>query len=469
MALEKLEFGDSLAGLLIDGVDETPFVVATLTYSEDRGVRIEVPYLHHSETGQFKVAENWFDSGATPKNLAFVTRGGTLSLFGCRYSGHSMNFGHGYAMGYITPDEVVMHGRDGNFSDDLTVSEFASELDGLPEWTRFRSVTHERETGDDGRLRRVTVTAKNVEEFSWDQNDATMYLKAVWSSSPSSVSSPEFRITEWVSLGSRFTSPRPLSEHLTEHRKVASLIKLNFGQAIYFRRHKIRDSRFPDKLLSGEHVGNSFREAICRQTFRDSLQPKPSAKKLRRPIFHLAQVSEEGVRGWSESYTTWKRFIEPSVSVLSRPRAALEDIVVNASMSLEAAGILLGHASGEEETHSRSGKPTTATYTFRGIASLGLDWRGIAETPVGLARAIANNYNTIKHYDRGEFPDQRETYFVSQVAMMVVRLLAVNLVDPSGQLVQQYGASSPFDDLRETCRLNSLFVDRLGKFVDYPT
>lgn len=54
MAIDSLEFGDSLAGLLVDGVEETPYAGATLKLVSPGGVRVEVPYISYDETGQFR-------------------------------------------------------------------------------------------------------------------------------------------------------------------------------------------------------------------------------------------------------------------------------------------------------------------------------------------------------------------------------------------------------------------------------
>ncbi|MYR92552.1 MULTISPECIES: ApeA N-terminal domain 1-containing protein [unclassified Streptomyces] len=461
MALKKLNFGDSLAGLLIDHEENTPYVVATLTYDEARGVRLEVPYIHHSDSEQFRNAEKWFETATPPENLTFTTKGGIVSLFGCRYSGHTMNFGQGYAAGYITPEEVVLDFREGDTGAPLAVSEFQSELDGLAEWTRFHAIKHKTESNAEGRTKKVTVIAESVESLTWNQGDAEMNLSTSWSTT---AEHSGFHLTEWVALKSEFTTPRSALEHLKEQRKVAALLKLNFGRPIYFRRHQIRDDLFSDRTLSGTHKGKSFQEYVGRRTFRDFPQPTSSKKDLREPIFYLAQVGGEGLTSWSSRYEQWKRFIEPAVSVLSRPHAALEDIVVNASMSIEAAGNIIGRIDGEEVTHTRGGMPTTATHAFRAIAKLGLDVQGISESPVGMARAMADNYNTIKHYDRGEFPDPLETYFVSRVAMTAVRLLASTLVDPSENLVQQYKSDGKFDAVKDEVKQTRLCVNASGNF-----
>ncbi|MGW0968319.1 ApeA N-terminal domain 1-containing protein [Streptomyces sp. NPDC002516] len=460
MALKRLNFGDSFAGLLIDHEEETPYVVATLTYDAERGLRLEVPYIHHSEVEQFKSAESWFETATPPENLTFVTKDGIISLFGCHYSGHTMNFGQGYAAGYITPDEGILASREGDAKAALAVSELQSELDGLAEWTRFRAIKHDRESNEEGRIKKVVVTAESVESLTWNQGEAEMNLTTSWSTAAESSS---FQVTERVTLKSYFANSRPALDHIKEQRKVAALLKMNFGRPLYFRRHETRDDLFPDRALNGDHKGKSFQEYFGKRTFRDFSQPALTKKELGEPIFYLAQAGGEGLTHWNDHYEQWKRFINPAVSVLSRPRAALEDVVVNASMSIEAAGNLLGPATGEEVTYSR-GRPTTATYAFRVINKLGLDFDGISESTVGMARAMANNYNTIKHFDRGEFPDPLETYLISHVAMISVRLLASTLVDPSRNLAQQYISDGRFDSFKDDVKRAELRVNESGNF-----
>jgi hypothetical protein len=155
------------------------------------------------------------------------------------------------------------------------------------------------------------------------------------------------------------------------------------------------------------------------------------------------------------------------VGVLNRPNAVLEELVVNASMSLEAAGNIIGPVP-QEANISRARKPTTAVLNYRSISSLGLDLSGISESPDGLARAIANNYNTIKHYDRGEFPEPLETYTVSLLVVMIARLVAVNLVDPTGGLSQRFWSRIAAPELKEFCRQRDVFIDSAGHFTKYP-
>jgi hypothetical protein len=52
MTVNKLEFGDSIAALVIDSVADIPFASSTLKMENPDGVKVEVPYVR-DPAGQF--------------------------------------------------------------------------------------------------------------------------------------------------------------------------------------------------------------------------------------------------------------------------------------------------------------------------------------------------------------------------------------------------------------------------------
>ncbi|MFE6841108.1 hypothetical protein [Streptomyces sp. NPDC057686] len=461
----KISFGDSLAGLLIDGKEDTPFVVSTLTYSESRGIRIEVPYVHGVESDQFNEPDAWFDTATPPKNLGFVTRGGIISLFGCRYSGHSMAMGHGYSVGVIVPESVVLQSAGEDLGNELKVSRLKSEIDGIAEWSQLRSLKYIPESDESGRLTKFTVTAESPEKLDWTQGDATLTIANNWETFKSG---PGIMVSEWGSLESEFPEPRTISEHLTEQRKFISLLTLIFGRAIRFRRHYVYDERFSERDLSGRPMGSSYYGLISAQTYRDHAQPKLDPKDLRDGIASMSEIGKDGLSQWNSIHHQWKRAIHPTVSALSRPGAEVENLVVNAAISLEAAGNLIGPVNGEQSTLNK-GKATTATFVFRCLAASGIDFSKVSENPSGLARAISTNYNTIKHFNRGEFPRASESYFASQASLLTIRILMANLAKFGSVVTPHFINSRTLNDLESICRLHDIFVDGSGAFIPYPS
>lgn len=462
-----IEFGDSITGMLIDGTEGTPYVAATLKFNESTGVQIEVPYLDLPGNSQFEATAKWFNSERPPKNLLLTSLDADISLYDCRYSGHTINYPTGIGLGKVTPSELVLHGRDGDFHDRLEVEEFRSRIDGLIDWTRYGSIKRSADTDNQHRVKKVTIEVASLDELSWHQGKAAMKISSDWNvdSARNGLS-----ITESVSLTSGFERPKPVVEHLAEHRKVSALLSFIFGTATYFRRHDIKDSRFNRKTLDGRAVETPFYQLVSRSTVKEQARPTLSRKKLTHPLVDFKTVGSSGLENWSNDHDTWARFIRPAISALNRPGAILENLVVNAAMSMEAAGNLIGQIEGESSTYTKNGKPSTATYMYRCLVNTGWNWSSLCSSMVGMARAIANNYNTIKHFDRGQFPDPTETYLVSSVTALTVRMLAIRIARPDLEPADLFGARIyDFDRLEDEFNAYGLSVNGEGKFVSRPS
>jgi hypothetical protein len=472
MAIEKLPFGKSLAGLLVDGVAETPYAGSTLRMEEPNGAVIEVPYIQDDPTRQFDPVQAWFSTRTPPKNMLLKTAEGDVSLFDVQWLGHSMKSGHRVSVGKLRPTEIVLARREADLSTPLLLSEVRSHIDGLKEWSRFTAINHESKTDDKGLVKKVVVEVASLASVQWSQGDATMTLQTDWRTAhPETPDDPSLGIFDWVVLDSEFAKPAEFFDHLAEHRKVVHLLVLVFDGAIHFRKHRVRAEtftvRYGNKLTHHPYV-----ELISRRTVREYAEALPTKADLQRPLIYLEQLGSDGLTRWAEEYEIWKRFILPSVGVLGRRGAFVEDLVVSLSMSLEAGGHLIGVREGEKVTYTKpqrgTPKPTTATYVYRCLHSLDLDWGDHVESLVGLARAAANAYNSIKHFDRGEFPDNDRTYLVSVVLRQVVRLMVLNILDPSGALLKNFREEESLWRIHETFKDYELRILHGGEWQAAP-
>ncbi len=340
----------------------------------------------------------------------------------------------------------------------FAIGELRSQIDGLQEWTRFRAASTETNI-DDASVRRLVITVAAVDEFTWQQGDARMTISNDWRHIDRS-DGMEFE--ERVVLTSTFTESRPFQAHYAEQRKVVALLTLMLGVGIRFRRHEVRDSRFPTEVMGTPHL--EFHELLSSRTIQDYTIPKPDSAQMRiRGIAYLRQFKPEDLARWAENYEAWRRVIDPTVGVLSRSGLFVEDVVISTNLSLEAAGHILPYADGEEDTYRAAGQLTSATFIYRAVKSLDLDWVAIADTPIGLARAVATNYNTIKHYDRGAMPPAQETHLIGELSLIVVRLLALNMLDPSGQRTKD--ATSARGEIITRFEQSGLRIDNSGSFV----
>lgn len=434
---ETLFFGESVAGLLVDGVDGTPYVGATLRMAPDRGVVVEVPYIGHDETAQFTHVGRWFRERVPPQNMVLRTPSGEVGLFGIRW--HASSIKSGVSLGTLRPSETLLGRCEAPLNEELKLREVRSRIDGLREWTRFMGVESEPEIDEHGLTQGLRVHVTSGGEVSWEQGDATMRLVTQWrAGAPEQDEYGGLTIAESVVLTSEFPETRPFFDHIAEHRKVVALLTLLFGRPIHFRQHQASDEKIVSRSIGGNVLSRPRIDVISTHTVRDYEQPVPKRRDLNDALALLSDVGPEGLTRWHAQYERWERFIQPAVGVLGRRGAFIEDVVVSASMSIEAAGGIIGAREGEEPTLNDRRRPTTSTYVYRCLHLLRVKWGNLAPDYIGLARAVADNYNDIKHYDRGEFPDYEVTRVVAAVTQLIIRLLTLHVVNESDELLSKF-------------------------------
>jgi hypothetical protein len=466
VAFEKLVVGGQFTGLLVDGAEETPFVGASLFLDADRGVRVVVPFRGGfgfdlgDDNSQFSAVRRWFFSDAAPPNLVFVSKRAEFTLFGVRSIGYSSNLS--YAEGTLRAAVAVEGQRDYEIPLDapLTFGEFSSQLSGLYEWSGLSAATWRPDLDDEGKVVRLSGTVETVPPQSWVQGEATMTLTSNWTSTNNK---PGLHVDEWLVLKSSFPSPRSVDDHLKEQRKVQSFVVLMVGNAVPFAKHQVRDDGFAVRNADRSIVERPLREVLVSGTVAEHQQPASIDRNRRGVLVPFADVGVDGLERWGALDKAWERFIFPAVGLLSRDGVFAEDRVSSLSMSLEAAGNLLGEVEGERATYYR-GRPVTKTWFFRCFTYLGWDCSGFADSTAGLAKACADNYNSIKHYDRGDFPDLAETVLVGRVLGATVRSLALKLAKPDH--VFGSNGNPVFRDLVEHFEHFGIRVNGEGKWVD---
>ncbi|WP_139316105.1 hypothetical protein [Cellulosimicrobium sp. CUA-896] len=431
---------------------------------EPLGPRLEVPFVRHDPNGQFAHVNRWFQETEPPRNLILVAHGMSLTLFDVQWSGHT--HGSGLALGTLRPSETVLAEREGELADPLEFDVLRSRMDGLNRWAAMEAVTSDYDTDESGLIQSFTAIARSTFGESWRQGEADLRLVAHWGTLPTEDAyDRRIAITNNVVLESRFPTARPFVDHLAEQRKVANLLVLMFGAPISFREHRIRHNRFPTRVLSGRIIDHPFVEIVSVRTVRERAMRVPATSERQDPLATVTQIGPDGMTEWSNNYDKWRRFILPSVAVLGRPDAFLEDIVTSTSMAIEAAGSLVGFREGEQPTYGRTGRPTAATYAYRCLDVIDVEFGVHAGGRTELARAIANNYNAVKHFDRGDLPDHRETHLIAELNCWIVRLFALTLTGKGKELI------APHRLARERWRLVQWFeayrlrIDSGGRWV----
>lgn len=438
MGLAKhIETGKAYAGLLSDGVEGTPYVVGTLTLTPETGLLVEVPYTTGRGADQFRSVETWFELRNLPG--AFQFRGDELevTLYGCRVTGRTRHFGRELAVGRFIADTAVVGRRDEAKPFDLAL--VRSRMDGLREWTGFTATEVEPDVDEHSIVHGVTIRVRSTSELTWRHGEAIMLLSTEWKGMEGGSGA---HIDEWVTLSSSFEPPRPPSAHIEAQKAVRDLLVLNFGTPLRFRRHALRDSSMPSpRHEQSGPVHLPYRELLIRDTTWDHFQPDVQRVALRRPIGWAGDYTVEALEAWPNLHLAWSRAIQPLVSLLNREWLTPDDVVLGANISLEATGHLLGPVSGEEATYRNVAEPktaTTATRVLRALRAVSADWPRFSFSDVGLARLIANTYNSIKHYNRPLAEDKDHVRLVADISQMVARLAVLAQLPGAHEFVAAY-------------------------------
>lgn len=459
MADDPLDTQATHLGMIFGGGGGSEAAPATLTFDE-QGARLTVPYLHFGADERFDVIREWFVRQITPTCLVFVTGGHQFTLSGIRWAGYREN--GTVSLGTLSTHHLVGGDQSTYAQDSLAVTGLQSHMDTLQHWTAFTAVTYESITDEHGFVQSLDATVETTEDVIWTQGDAQMRLTSTWQTDNNQ---PGFHVNEWAVLQSTFNSPKPVDDHMHEHEKIRRLLVILYGADIPFRRHEIQDERYYPRTGDGRVYSRAGRPLYASRTFRERSRPPVKKETVQKCVGRLASIGSEGLARWGSEFETWKRVIHPAAAIFSRERAMLEDRVISLSMCLEAAGQILGQKDGEEATYKTGRRrETMATYVYRCLSSLDVDWSTVADSNIGIARAVANNYRQIKHYDASDdFPAGEETFLVSQVAAVTVRLLVANIVVPSGNLAQNWQVV--VGDALQWFKLHELRIDASGSFV----
>ncbi|WP_327037625.1 hypothetical protein [Micromonospora maris] len=314
------------------------------------------------------------------------------------------------------------------------------------------------------RENRISYTVESSHGLDWMQGAARLSLKTHWRQDGEKT--PGIHLTDDTVLQSRFREPRPVSDHLAEHRKFRDLLSLILGAGANFLTHSIRDQRFAEKMFEGRTHGADYERLVTAGTVAEHYRQPSSTEATDWPILAAEELSRESLAWWARQYEGSRRFILPAASTLQRSNVFAEDTLVNASMSIEALGAELGPVGREDSTWAGTRK-TTSTYFYRIIETVGIDASSIADDSIELARALANTYNTIKHADRGDFPDALHTIYAGRLSLMLIRMAIIQRLPGARAAIAKYAESWPVRRIFERMKADGVTVQS-GRFCTSP-
>lgn len=399
-----------------------------------------MPYVKGEE--QFAHVVEWFEKQHPPETLLFSDDRGIATLTGLRWRGHS---GNTYRVGRLSPS-ATYSGLPRHLKERYLLREFTSQIDGLVEFTSVGSVEISNQLD---RREPVTATLKPAQHFRWRHGGYTHTIRtgATWSGKYGQsfdADSHAFLTT------TRFRGQTP-EDYLVAQWPIRALLVLAFGTPLYWRNHHVRDDMFPVWMLSGDTRGPDQVTVQLQRTSEDSEQQLPSSADLMLPMFSLRDIGTAGLKRWYRLYDDpiLRRAIEPAVEVINGASRFREPQLLMAAMSLEAAG----HYRDPERRRRRP----LHEQIQRCLAATKHDWSAIGSEG-GIARAIAETTNDLKHPDRPRRPNGVELAVVTDLARLLMRMQILDLLQIPKSTRQQFLRTNAIHSVTERFRLNGVSI-----------
>ncbi|WP_342632864.1 hypothetical protein [Microbacterium testaceum] len=437
--------------------DSEPIQSATLTFDSSSGAELHIAYLWESSdepSPQFARANSWFRqfNEGLPKTLVFVDDGGVVTLNDLRTSHVSIG---SHPLGRARAGVVIL-ARPREVRDEYPVRQLASTIDGLEEFSRFEPITHDVQYLPEGHSR-TTIVVESVDSVEWVANGYTYAIKSnvAWSARDGryfhAVDSQPYILT---------TSDEGASpvEHLAAQWPLRALLVLIHGQPLSWRSHRLRDEEFPVWMMDGSIRTPSFVDVQFQGTIAEHVASKPSSPHFPYPPLSLGSVTAEALAGWVTLYgdEVFAQAVQPAVEVLNGASQFLEPQLMMLAISLDRFGYFLHGDGRQRRIHANIEKCMEA---------VGIAWPDLGSRR-GIARAIANANNDLKHPDREASPPSRQLAGLVELCKIIVRAQAFELLSVDPNIREKFVTAS--NDALNMLRIFSdahLMITDDGEFV----
>lgn len=452
----ELTPGDVRVGHISDGIDEGPVQSGTLTFDEEQGAQLLVPFLRDSpdaETPQFARASTWFrftDGSKPPKTLLFFDNRGIVTLVDNRLGGASLG---SYPLGRLRP-QIVIFEQPRTFKEAYLVQDFKSTIDGLEEFAAFRPISFDTERSEDGY--RTTVVVEPRERVQWEAGGFTYTIRAnvAWTGQDGRSfdiidSQPYLQTTN-----EKGATPH---DHLGAQWSVRALLTLIYGTKLAWRSHQLRDEEFPVWMLSGDAHAPNFVDVHLAGTVKQHRWPEPDSAILQFPSVRLTDLGSEGMRRWVELYTNevFERAVQPAVEVINGATSFLEPQLMMLAISLDRLG---------QFRHGDRRRRAMWENIEKCLIDAHLDWPEVGSRK-GIAMAISNINNDLKHPDRQGYPETQELAGAVYLSRIIVRAQLFDLLGLHARLREDFLGSNDARNAVDVFLRHGLRVDDEGHVI----
>lgn len=395
----------------IDAPDLEGVAVAATLVFDDAGALLRIPYVRNPNspgTDRFRAVSQWFyhTDSAIPPTIIFTDTRGSVTLNGVRFAGSS---GGALDEGRLRAHTVIFN-NPRTFKEEYRVGQVTSTIDGLQEFAGFRPVSLDVTRVED--RNRVTVVVEADEHVDWEVNGVgyRVQANASWEGQEGTrftIHNSAPLLTTTIREGATATG------HLQAQRPIRALLILAHGRPLFWRQHLLRDDEFPTWMMAGEPQPPSSIPVQLAATVREAERTPTPDRDLVSPVLSLSDLGPEGMSRWVRLYgeDDFRRAVEPVVEVLNGATKFLEPQLMMLAISLDRFG---AHSFADGNR-----RPLFQTI-LRCIEQANLEWSSIGPR-VGIAKALANMNNDLKHPDRSSYPDGDALAVMVDLAKVVAR------------------------------------------------
>lgn len=450
----ELALGDIRVGHIDDGLGEGPVQSGTLTFEEEQGAQLLVAYLRDAPDAaapQFARTSTWFrftGDSKPPKALLFFDSRGIVTLLDNRVGGASLG---AYPLGRLRP-QVIIFERPRAIKEEYRVRDFKSTIDGLEEFAGFRPIDFDSVSTGDGY--KTTIVIEPTERVEWEAGGFHYMIRAniAWAGRDGR----RFEVVDsqpYVQTTSE-TGATP-HEHLGAQWSVRALLTFLYGTKLAWRSHQLRDEEFPMWMLSGATRDPVFVDVYLAGTSKQHRWPEPAS--LQPSPVGLTDLGSEGMRKWVELYADeiFERAMQPAVEVLNDATTFLEPQLMMLAISLDRLG---------QFRHGDERRRGMWVNIEKCLVDAQLDWPQIGSRR-GIAKAISNINNDLKHPGRPRYPGTDELAGAVYLSKIIIRAQMFDLLGLQDELKQSFLQSNDAQNAVAVFTRQGLRVDDEGKVI----
>lgn len=413
-----LVINEPRVGFLVN-VDRPDRPMAAQVTRKEHVIEVNLPW--HSD--EQREVDRWFMGNAMwgddpnkdkyryspPTSFDFYDANGWIALVGCRDVGFRQQMATSVGLGRIAVDYALPGARPAHRY--FKINGLRSEIDGLGDWMRIRSLDINPGSDSEGRLTTVQLNLDSPPPIHVSRS-LNLSVRPAYRFGPGE-HPDETTVTERMLVESDVRLSRNWQDHFDLHFAARDLLRIAAWRQLHFLKHEATRDDDPIRTLDGTRHGRQWHQV---ETVETDLAAQPSQSGRVHYLFYFKDVKEVGVGRWLRLRRDMMRAVAPIVRLLDLEGATLETHFAQLGIGLEALGFLIA-------TERGMGKKRAGDQDFETrLRRITEDCRLPIPFPVDeWLKDMKSMYAAVKHANRS-MPEVTGLYYTYYKGVQVFRL-----------------------------------------------